>query len=63
MPSGPAYRSSLNWSIYNRRGVWLVFIGSILPGIPVFNANNVDPDQTSRSTVSDWGLNYLPVSL
>ena len=29
--------------------------------IPIFNANNVDPDQTPRSAASDLGLNCLPM--
>ena len=32
--------------------------------IPVFNANNVDPDQTPRSVAaSDLGLHCLPITL
>ena len=31
--------------------------------IPIFNANNVDPDRTPRSAASDLGLNCLPMSL
>ena len=30
--------------------------------IPVCNANNVDPDLTPRSVVSDLGLHYLPIT-
>ena len=30
--------------------------------IPVFNANNVDPDLTPRSVASDLGLHYLPIT-
>ena len=29
----------------------------------VFNANSVDPDQTSRSLASDVGRHYLPLTL
>ena len=31
--------------------------------IPVFNANNVEPDQLLHSVGSDLGLHGLPVSL
>ena len=30
--------------------------------IPEFNANSVDPNQTSRSAASDLGLHCLPMS-
>ena len=42
--------------------VWLVF--SILLwfiGIPVINANSVDPDQIPHSAVSNVGLHCLPI--
>ena len=29
MPSGPSYLNSLDWSISNRRNVWLVFISAM----------------------------------
>ena len=31
--------------------------------IPLFTANNVDPDQTQHSVASDLGLHSLPMSL
>ena len=31
--------------------------------IPVFNANSVDPDQTSRSAASDWGQHCLLITV
>ena len=63
MPSGLLYLHSPDWSISNIRGVWLVLLLSCFKQIPVFNANNVDPDQTPRSAASDLGLHCLPMSL
>ena len=57
------YRNSLDRSISNTRGVWLVYLLPCFIEIPVFNANSVDPDQTPRSAASDLGLHCLPVSL
>ena len=46
------------WSIPYIRGVWLVSLWPCFIEIPVFNANSVDPDQTS-----DPGLHCLPMSI
>ena len=46
MLSGLFYLMSLDRSISNRRGVWLLFL--LLPRfieVPVFSADSVDPDQ------------------
>ena len=51
MPSGLFYLNSLNQSISHKRGVWLVFIITMLLEISVFNANSIDSDQTPRSAV------------
>ena len=59
MPSGLFYLESLDRSISNKRGVWLVFIITMFIEIPVFNANSVDPDQTPRCAASDLGLHCL----
>ena len=53
MSSGLLYLNSLDCSISNRRGVWLVFISTIFIEIPVFSANSVYPSQAQRSLVSD----------
>ena len=45
------------------RGVWLVFIVTMSVGIPVVNANSVDPDQMPPNAASDLGLHSLPMSL
>ena len=63
MSSGFCYFNALDRSFSNRRGVWLVCIFIILIPISVFNANNVDPDQTPHSAASDLGLHCLPMSL
>ena len=56
MPSGFFYLNSLNRSISSKRDVWLVFfIISMFNEIPIFNANNADPDQAPRSAASDLG--------
>ena len=49
MSNGLTDLNSLDRSVFNRRGVWLVFIIKIFYRIPVFNANHVDPDLTSHS--------------
>ena len=36
---------------------------SFIIEIPALIANSLDPDQTPRSTASELGLNYLPLSL
>ena len=38
------------------------FIITMFIGIPVFNANSVDPDQTPRTAASDLGIHFLPMS-
>ena len=53
MSSGLLYLKSLDCSISNRRGVWLVFISTIFIEIPVFSANSVYPSQAQRSLASD----------
>ena len=61
MPSGLLYLKSLDRTISNRRGVWLVFI-TIFIEICMFDANSVDPDQTLRSAASELGLHCLTMS-
>ena len=63
IPNGLLYLHSLDWSISNISGVWLVFIITMLIEIHVLNANSVEPDQTPRSAASDRGLLCLPMSL
>ena len=71
MPNGLFYLNSLDRSISNRRGVWLIFLIVWFIRYPVFNANSVDPDisknvdqdQTSHNAASDLGLHCLLVSL
>ena len=63
MPNGLVYQNSLDRPIFDRKGVWLIFIIQCFIEILVFSANNVDPDQTPRSAASDHGLHCLPVSL
>ena len=60
--SGFFYHKTLDRSISNRRvsGQFLSLLCFI--EIPVFNANNVDHDQTPRSVAFDLGLHYLPVA-
>ena len=62
LPNGYFYCNSLDRSISNRKGVWLVIIIKMLIGIPLCNANSVDPNQMPRSAASDLGLQCLPVS-
>ena len=57
------YRYSLDWSISNIRGIWLVFIISEFYINSLFNTSSVDLDQMPRSVASDLGLNCLPKSL
>ena len=62
MPNGLFYINSLDRSISNIRGVWLISI------ITIFDRNScikcsVNPDQTPRSAASDLGLHCLPMSL
>ena len=44
-------------------GYFLLLLLSFYIGIPVFNANSVDPDQRPRFTASDLGLHCFPVSI
>ena len=62
MPNELFYNHSLDRSIYNIRGAWLVFIITSFVAIPVFNANSWNPDQISRSAASDQSLHFLPMS-
>ena len=39
------------------------FIITMFIGIPVFNANSVDPDQMLRSAASDLGPHFLPINI
>ena len=59
LPNGHLYLHSSDRSISNIRGFWLVFFVPCFIEIPVFNANNVDPDQTPRTAASDLGLHFL----
>ena len=61
--SGLFYHNSLEWSISNGRVSGYIFLLPCIIEILVFNANCVDPDQTSRSVASDLGLHCLPVNL
>ena len=63
MPSGLFYLNTLDWSIPNRRVVWVIFIFTIFIEIPVSNAKRVDPYQTPRFPASDLRLHCLPISL
>ena len=62
MPNEISYLRVLDWSISNRRDVWLVLLVPCFKEIPVFNANSLDPDQTPRSAASDLDLDCLPMS-
>ena len=59
-PSGLFYLKSLDKSISYIRGVWLFLSSPCFIEIPVFNANNVDPDQTPRYAASDLYTAYVP---
>ena len=61
MLSGLFYLNSLDKFISTRRGVWLIFIITMIIEIPVYNANSVDPDQTPQSVASDLGLHCLQI--
>ena len=63
MLSGRFYLNYLDWSISNKKGVWLVLLLPCSIEIPVFNTNSVDPDQTLRSAASDLGRHCLPLYL
>ena len=58
MPNGLLYLHSLDRSISNIRGVWLVLLLACFIEIHVFNANSVDPDQTPHIAASDLGLHF-----
>ena len=45
--SGLFYHNSLDLSISNIRGIWLILLLQYFTGIPVFNANNVHPHETT----------------
>ena len=62
MPSG-FYLNSLDWSISNRKAVWLVLRFPCFSENPILNANSVDPDQMPHSAASDLGLHCLQLSL
>ena len=62
MASGLFYLKSLNRSISNRRGFWVIFIIPCFIEIRIFNAYSVDPDQMLHSVASDLGLHCLPMS-
>ena len=63
MQSGLFYYNSFEWSISNSWvfGYFLLLLCFI--EISVFNANNIHPDQTSRSVASDLGLYCFPMFL
>ena len=63
MSSGIFDLNSVDQSISNSRvsGKFLLLLCFI--EIPVFNANNVDPDQMLHSVASDLGLYCLPGTL
>ena len=63
IPNGFFYLHSLDCSISNKRGVWLVLLLLCFIEVSVFNANSVYPDQTLHSATSDLGLYCLPMSL
>ena len=62
MPSGLFYLNSLDQPISSLRVSGQFWLLLCFTGIPVVNANNVDPDQTPRSATSDLGLQCLPMS-
>ena len=62
MPNELFYKHSLDRSISNIRGVWLVLILPCFIEIHVFKANSADPDQTPRSAASDLSLHCLQLS-
>ena len=63
MPSGLFCLKTLDRSVSDIRGVWLVLIVTMFLEISELIANSVDPDQTPHSAASDLGLNCLPMSL
>ena len=64
MPSELCYLDSLDRSVLNTRGAWLLYIIITIHYKNVhFSVNSVDPDQTPRTAASDQGLNCLPVTV
>ena len=64
MLSGLSFLNSLDRSLSNKRGVWLVLLQYYcFIEIPIFRANSEDPDQTPRSAASDLGLHCLSMSI
>ena len=59
MPSGIFYLTSLDYPIKGVSGYFLLVMCFI--EIPVFNANNVDPDQMPQNAVSDLSLHFAKV--
>ena len=59
MPSRLFCLTSLNQSISNRRGVWLVLLLPCFTEKICINANSADPDQTPQS---DLGLHCFKMS-
>ena len=57
IPSGLLYLNSLDQSIYSLKGVWSVFIITMLNWNAFNYANSVEPD-----AASDLGLHCLPMS-
>ena len=63
IPNGLVYSNTLEQSISNRRGVWLVLLLPCFIEISVLNANSVNSDQMPHSVASDLGLHCLPMPL
>ena len=59
MPHGPVYVHTSDGSSTNFIGGLIVLVLPCFIEIPVLNANNVDPDQTTHTAVSDLGLHVL----
>ena len=62
MPNGLFYRNSLDRSISNLWGVWLVLGLLLITEIPALNENSVDPDLTPCSVASDLILHCFQMS-
>ena len=60
LSSGHFYLNSLFQSI-SKRGFSVLLLPCFIK-IPIFNANNVNPDQTPQNAASDQGLHCLPMS-
>ena len=63
MLNGHFYLYSLDRSISNRTGVWLLLLFSCFEELCKLNTNSVDAHQTPRSAASDLELHCLPMSL